>query len=109
MGMICKNCGEVRKSLAESGCSRCGNRHWMHSKDAPACVPVKKLKTIEEYKEEVRTHTPVRYISGIACPKCGQEMEWDPATATSLLCDPPINYQDAYCPDCLHRVNLRRS
>lgn len=50
-----------------------------------------KLKTIQEHNEEVLNQIRSKYLTGIACPKCGEEMQYQNPDILLLSSPPQAN------------------
>lgn len=72
------------------------------------------LKTVDEYNDRVRTERLEMQrklkMTGVACPKCGQEMEW---LYGSPYGGPPLQWpipttSPAHCRHCNLNINLEK-
>jgi hypothetical protein len=69
------------------------------------------LKTVDEHNEDVHRKRQERQrillLTGVACPACGKEMEWEGMTGISLMIYPQRNIERAKC-ECGVSVQLER-
>lgn len=69
------------------------------------------LKTVDEHNAERRAFREyckkAAKRTGVACSKCGEELEWTGIVeAWTVGAYPPITTADAFCPKCSLRIEL---
>lgn len=69
------------------------------------------LKTVDEHNKKVREAREEREwkarLTGVACPKCGKELEWTPTTLQYTTFPPPTIHP-AECGKCSLTIGLER-
>lgn len=71
----------------------------------------KELETVDEHntrrrmeREEVQRQAR---LTGVACPKCGKELEWSSVAMLGMIF-PPVCLSEALCKPCGLTINLEK-
>lgn len=72
----------------------------------------KKLETVEEHNDRIRKERAdmelALQLTGVACPKCGKELEWQNQWPGGSWTWPEPKTRAAGCKDCRLSVELAR-
>lgn len=77
-------CSKCNAPLGEYALGQSGE----FTRYCPGCFP-KTLKTVEQHNREIRAERELREqklrATGVACPHCGHEMEWEELHSVSYM------------------------